>query len=122
MDNQKIYWYWLVNLNGFSRKILHKLLRDYKTPEQIYYISDEELQNYIRTEKQYRQFIDSRDMKAIYESFSNLNKRNIKFLYYSGSDYPEKLYQIPDPPLGLYLKGRLPDILEKNWQKPDSMW
>lgn len=52
MDNQKIYWYWLVNLNGFSRKTLHKLLKDYKTPEQIYYISDEELQNYIRTEKQ----------------------------------------------------------------------
>ena len=39
---------------------------------------------------------------------------NIRYISRMDSDYPEKLKNIPDPPAGIYVKGRLPDDKKKS--------
>lgn len=38
----------------------------------------------------------------------NLEKRRIQYRYYKEAEFPNKMYQIPDPPFGIFYAGRLP--------------
>ncbi|MCD8324091.1 MAG: DNA-processing protein DprA, partial [Clostridiales bacterium] len=43
-----------------------------------------------------------------------LKEKNIRFLSYSDPDYPDKLRRIYDPPFAIYVRGTLPDPVQKS--------
>lgn len=109
MKHQEKYWLWLLNIPGMTRNKIRKLLTVFRNPEYIYYASMEELEPFFCSERQKNQFLDWKDFSKINFLCENMEKHNIHFIYYKSNNYPQKLLQIPDPPLGLYYKGKLPE-------------
>lgn len=54
-----------------------------------------------------RRKIDSRERLA--ERFLEMNRKGIFFTCRGEPDYPSKLMEIPDPPEGIYYRGKLPE-------------
>ncbi len=108
MMDKALYWYWFLNIPGIGRITQKKILKKWKDPESVYHASALEMSQYLKKEAQLGMFLASKDRDSILSSYDNLLKHKIQFLYYGCNGYPERLYYIPDPPLGLYLKGRLP--------------
>lgn len=100
------YWIWLSRIDGIGSVKLQKLLNQFKTPENIWNASYEELlgveginnksAQQILNQK-YRQNLDE------YEKFMKENKIEIINIY--DKDYPDKLKEIYDKPIVLYVKG-----------------
>ena len=42
------------------------------------------------------------------EQYDNLGRQEISFVTMEQEEYPKRLREIPDPPLGIYYKGKLP--------------
>lgn len=108
MMEKELYWYWFLNIPGIGRMTQKKILKKWKNPEYIYQASALELSPYLKKEAQLNMFYASKNPDTILYSYEKLLKNHINFIYYGCEEYPERLYYIPDPPLGLYLKGNLP--------------
>lgn len=105
MDDKK-YWIWLSRIEGLGCIRKNKLLEIYKTPENIWNLSFEEITNLdgfgekialeILSEK-YRKDLDK------YMEYMDKNKINIINIY--DNEYPKLLRNIYDAPTSLYVKG-----------------
>jgi DNA processing protein len=58
---------------------------------------------------QYRHFSASRVSWELEKEYGMLEKRGIRFIPQMHPEFPEKLKDIPDPPVCLYVRGKLPD-------------
>jgi DNA processing protein len=52
-------------------------------------------------------YVKSKDRQSIQNGFARLLSGDIKFIYPGHHQYPKQFTQIPDAPMGLYLKGKL---------------
>lgn len=109
LNKQEKYWFWLVNIPGITRNRIKKMLEVFREPEYIYYAPMEEMASFFSTEQQQNQFMEWKDFSKVNALYEKIEKNNIHFVYCNSKEFPKKLLQIPDPPLGLYYKGKLPD-------------
>lgn len=107
------YWYWLCNMEGLGIKRLSLLLEHFSTPERVYEASEGELQKVAGIgEKSAAYIIESR--RGEWEKkHEKMEAANIRMIPWASQDYPQKLKEIEDKPVCLYVKGRLPDIEKK---------
>lgn len=104
------YWFWLCNLShiGLSKK--GKLLDYFKTPEEVYKDKGKGLAEIVQLTKEDRESIlKSKTEKNIKESYAKLMDKGIYFVTKDNESYPEKLRNIYEPPMALYVKGKLPE-------------
>jgi DNA processing protein len=104
----KKYAYWICNLPGIGDRSIRKLLEVCGgTPREVYYAG----------EKKWREVLRARQTEHMKEStinwdlegkYAELKQMGIGFCTREESCYPERLKRIPDPPYGLYYRGRLP--------------
>lgn len=113
MTNQDMYWLWLLNIPGITRNRIRKMLSVYRSPEQLYYAAYDDLEQFFKNEQQRQRFLEWRNMDKTYALYEKMQKSNIGFVHYQSERFPRKLKQIPDSPLGLYYKGKLPDENKK---------
>ena len=112
MMREEHYWYWLCNINGVGRKTINKLLCEFESPENIYNEDDEEVLDIInagRFKISVDGYVNSKNECFIMNGYEKLTEKGISFIYPKCVNFPEKLRNIPDPPYGMYLKGKLPD-------------
>lgn len=115
--NDDLYWYWINNVPGLGRKAIKAFIDYYNTPEGVYMASDNEIEDFMR-ENQFchmamSDYISSKNEESIIYSYEKLNEKGIHFVHCESPEYPRRLANIPDPPYGLYYKGRLPDETKK---------
>lgn len=101
------YEYWLNCIPGIGDGTIEKLLSAFGTPEEVYRAGEEALIKYL-TAKQLEALLDMRRNRNLQEEYDRLKEQKIRFLTITSKDYPEKLKNIPNPPYGIFLKGRLP--------------
>ena len=108
-----IYWIWTSRLPKIGTKTLQKLLKKYDTLENIYKLTQKELmsdkiigENLIETilNEEYRKNLD--------KYIEYMEREKINIITVADKEYPEKLKQINDCPMYLYVKGNL-DLLNK---------
>ena len=106
MSNLK-YWVWLADLRGLGSQMKLALLRNFLTPEAIYYAEEEELILAGADRRTLAALADRRFDRAerILESCYRLG---IRILTIQDTEYPDRLRNIYDPPLLLYIQGRMP--------------
>ena len=83
--NNFLYWIWLSKLD-VNNKV--ELLEKYKTPENIWEISKKE-----------------KDKDILKRYLEYMQKHDIDLITIYDKEYPEKLKQISNPPVVLYIKG-----------------
>lgn len=104
------HWIWLSRCKGIGHVSAKKLLRMFGTAENIYSLTYEQCLSAPRLPQRIIDSIMDKDMGDIDEIVARCDQLGIRFVTYADCLYPERLRQIPDPPIVLYYKGTLPNI------------
>lgn len=104
---------WLSSIKGIGnkktraiREYFNDLVGVYVCPvselKSIKELCDSDIENILMARK--NEYIEDN----VYRKLEDLNKRNIRYVDYYSADYPDRLKNIYDSPLGLYVSGKLP--------------
>lgn len=114
LENKR-YWIWLSLIKNLGSKRKLKLLELYKTPEEIYKLTKEELININGIgEAIAKEIIISKNEKILNYHIKYMKENNIKIININEREYPQALKEIYDPPISLYVKGNIEKLNNKN--------
>lgn len=105
------YWIWLSERQGLSLKSRQALLEAFDDPRSLYFAAEHELKDFHLREMELAALRD----KSLTEAQSILNRcteLNVQILTLQDAAYPNRLRNIFDPPLVLYVLGQLPPVDE----------
>ncbi len=106
------YWLWLSQLSGFGNVSAHKYLRHFGSVKQLYFASAEDY----RLVPEYRENevkrLMNKRLDAAEKIETDCRRLGIRIMSLYDADYPDRLRNIYDAPLVLYVKGSLPRIDE----------
>jgi DNA processing protein len=108
---QLYYVQWLASQYELFGKLQRRVLEAYPDPREIFQVSKERWEELL-PEKQAGLLwkrCQAESMAAMQEQYEKLREQGISFVTREQEEYPRRLNDIPDPPLGLYYKGGLPD-------------
>lgn len=101
---------WMCSIPGLFRPHHLKLLERFGHAADVYAAAETETEAMVKEgyawAGQVRKF---RKKHSAEEVSRRLAGQGIRFCYAGDEEFPEKLRQIPDPPLGLFIKGTFPD-------------
>ena len=117
MNIERVYFtQWLLSCYELSNGAQHKILEKSAQPEEIFQMSLAQWE--VVLPSKYAQVIWNKcqeiqksgqaPMEYLKAQYEELSQRGIGFVAFGEKDYPVRLRDIPDPPLGLYYKGQLP--------------
>lgn len=109
---EKEFLYWLTRCPGLGAVSVRKAGAYAGSFRNVYYIEGTELwrAGILRGEKQCRSFDGwKKELEPMCQEYHGLGKRGIRFITPLESEYPERLRHIYDYPMGLYVKGGLPE-------------
>ncbi len=108
------YWVWLSRIYKIGAINQNKLLEKYKKPENIWNLTKKELQRseFLNT-NQIDNILDKAYREDLDKYIEYMEKNSIDLITIYDKEYPEKLKNIYDPPVLIYVKGNK-EILNKN--------
>ncbi len=109
--NEETYAYWLSALSGAGAATCHRLLEYAGSFRGIWELSERELRSpqLHLTQQRIRELLDSKDEVRVIREWNALRDLGIEFYHLRHPMYPSRLRFIYDAPIGIFLKGRLPD-------------
>ena len=105
MSDNTIYWLWLREAATPAKA--RKLLKNYETPEKIYNLTDYSKAPYIKNEA-LAKLLDKNISRAK-KLLDMCREKGIEILTPDLFSYPKRLLNIPDYPIVLFAKGKIPD-------------
>lgn len=108
MENleKKRYWIWLSLIKNLGSKRKQKLLKLYKTPEDIYHLNKKQILEISGIgEALAKNILDIKIRESVDKHIAYMQRNNIDIISIQDKEYPEILKQIYDPPISLYIKG-----------------
>lgn len=110
-DREKQFLYWLCKIPQLGAVSIRKLYEHFHSFETIFNIEERELVSLgIIKEYQSKQMnVWKAQFSLVQQEYLKLGEREIRFVTPFDQEYPEKLLNIYDYPMGLYVRGRLPD-------------
>ncbi len=102
------YAHWLYCVPGIGSRSIEKLLNTGMTCKEIYETNIREFKGLV-PEKKLKALDESRRIWNFEKEKEKLQKSGIRFVSRLSDEFPEKLKNIPDSPLALFVKGNLPD-------------
>lgn len=107
---EEYYLMWLSRVDGFGFKRVNHLLEHFGSAETIWGAEPAKIKAvHGLSEKMAELLISSRDENRLNDWIIELEEKGIEFYSYWHPRYPRLLKEIADPPLGIYVKGELPD-------------
>lgn len=109
------YWIWfsLIDNLGVRRKL--KLLEIYKNPQVIYNLSKKDLlSNKGIGEKICKIIIESKNESLINEQMKKMKENGVGIINIFDEEYPGQLKQIYDPPISIFIKGNVKNLVGNN--------
>lgn len=104
------YWVWLSCVSGVRPWAKCRLVEALGGPERVFFAGEQELAAVEGIQPgEIKRFLDkSMEQSARVQAFCD--ERDIRILTMQDADYPDRLRNIPDPPVVLYIWGRLPTV------------
>lgn len=112
MSNLK-YWLWLRSLEGLSNLNCLRLLAQFGSPESVYYAPQEELIHVEGLSRGQARLLEEKGMAEADRILGRCAELGVRVMTLQDADYPARLKSIFDPPVLLYVKGRLPVVDEE---------
>lgn len=107
------YWLWLSNLRGLGNQTRLSLLRRFSSPEEIYYADEDELLLTEGIRREDADILADKRLDTAEKILADCTRLDIRILTIQDAEYPGRLKNIYDPPVLLYVKGRLPAFDEE---------
>lgn len=112
MSNLK-YWLWLSSLEGLTNLSRLRLLAQLGSPESVYYASEEELARVEGLSRGQVKLLAEKSLAGADRILGRCEELGLRVLTLQDAEYPARLKSIFDPPVLLYVKGRLPTVDEE---------
>ncbi|MCI8658624.1 MAG: DNA-protecting protein DprA [Lachnospiraceae bacterium] len=110
-EKEKEYLYWLCRLPCLGAVSIRKLYEYFQSFEAIYNIEDTEIEQSGILKKNQREALLQwhHHFSVCQWEYNQMKGRGIDFVTPLENRYPKRLLEIYDYPMGLFIKGRLPD-------------
>ena len=105
------YWIWFSRINKIGLETQKKLLERYKTPERIWSLNRKELQNKNNLTNEQIEILLSNEYRRninLYEQYMLNN--NIQMITIRDKEYPQKLLNIYDAPVVIFVLGNTKNL------------
>lgn len=106
------YWVWLSCMRGVRPFVKRRLLEELGGPDKIFEASEQELASIPGLAPRELELLMERDLGETERVLSVCAARGISMLTLQDAQYPERLRNIPDPPVVLYVWGSFPAVDE----------
>jgi len=107
------YWLWLAELRGLNNQSRLALLRHFGSPEDIFFADRKELLLAEDVSPDQAERALDHDLAAADSILADCERLGQRVMTIQDAEYPQRLRNIYDPPLVLYVKGRMPAIDEE---------
>ena len=107
-----IHWLWFATRTGMGDKLKSVLLSHFEDPEAIYFAPELEFERFEELGGSAVESLMDKDLTACEEILRQCQDKKIHILTFRDAAYPNRLRNIPDPPMVLYYKGALPPFDE----------
>ncbi len=105
-------WIWLSELRGVTGQTRLALLRHFGSPEKAFYADPEELALAEGVSPSQAALLRDHDLSRAETVLAECERLGVRIVTIGDTEYPDRLRNIYDPPLLLYVRGRLPSIDE----------
>lgn len=109
-DENTLYWIWLSERCGAASKDFGRLAVRYESPFDIYRLEDEEVEQIEGISQSLKAKLTDKSLEKAYSILRYCKQKHIDVIGYGDPRYPSRLRGIEDPPVLLYVKGRMPDM------------
>ena len=106
-----LYWLWFHLLTGLTVSQKRALLEYFHDPEQLYRATEGAYRTAVQLPEEGYTALSDKELKNARALAAECSQKRIGIVTIGDSGYPARLRQIPDAPLVLYYRGRLP-----NWE------
>ena len=103
-----IHWIWFATRAGMGDKMKSVLLSHFEDPEAIYFAPELEFERFEDLSPAAVESMMDKDLTSCEEILGQCQQKGIHLLTFRDAAYPNRLKNIPDPPMVLYYKGTLP--------------
>lgn len=107
------YWVWLASGSGIGVVAAGALVRRFGTPEKVYLASEEEYRNIDGIRTTDLQKLARKDIAIANKILASCDEIGCRIITQQDAEYPDRLRNIYDPPLVLYIRGKMPVIDEE---------
>ena len=101
------YWLWLTTRKGMSAARVLAVLDHFVTPERAYYADREDYEALPLPASLWQGLLDKK-LEQADRILGDCDRLGLRILTLRDTEYPDRLRNIYDPPLVLYVQGRLP--------------
>ena len=110
---EKELWFWLVNAKGVGNKRIGMLLEHFGEVSAIYRASSREIMKVPEIGEHCAEGL-LREKAFFKRKYERMNQLGISFILKGEESYPESLLVLPDAPVALYVRGKMPDQRKKS--------
>lgn len=101
------YCAWFQSIPKIGDVTLFLLYEKFGSMKEAYKASERELRAILKP-AQYSSFLAFRYVQSPMDYLKQIEQKGIRYIPFFDALYPQKLRDIPDPPFGLFVKGKLP--------------
>ena len=105
-----IHWIWYATRSHLSDRTKAELLTRFEDPEAIYFAGASDFEGIEGLSRDGAESLQDRDLGESQRILTQCTDRKIGILTFQDAAYPQRLKNIPDPPMVLYYKGRMPGV------------
>ena len=105
-----VHWIWLATRPHVSDRLKAVLLQHFSDAEDIFYASEEDYRIAEGLTQEGLEALMDKNLTSARKILSECDEKQIHILTIRDAAYPSRLRNIPDPPVVLYYKGRLPQF------------
>ncbi|MDF2685689.1 MAG: protecting protein DprA [Clostridia bacterium] len=107
-----LYTLWILTTAGQCTQKTYKTLKAFNSPKDVYDASYLDFDSSLFTKEEIKCF-SSKSLTEAENIIKYCNENEIKIITYYDEEYPSLLKEIYDPPLALFVKGKLPYVEEE---------
>ena len=107
------YWIWLSSLVDLKPATRFKFIGAFGNPEAVFYADDRSIAEKVPLTKGEKALLSVRRLDEASKILEDCHTGGISIITINDASYPERLRNIYDPPVVLYVKGRLPAMDEQ---------
>lgn len=107
-----IHWIWFAARSGMGDRMKSVLLSHFGDPEAIYFAPELEFERFEDLSPAAVESMMDKDLLPCEEILLQCQQKGIHILTFQDAAYPNRLKNIPDPPMVLYYKGTIPSFDE----------
>lgn len=105
------YWVWFSMLTNVRPRAKSQLLEAAGSVREVFYADDRQYEQLgFLTPEECRVLAENKDLGAAKRVISACAEQDVGIITMQDAAYPRRLSEIYDPPMVLYVKGRLPNV------------